>query len=95
MLAVFEQVFFFFNWFSILSFVGGLVCFSLRYNEVDDYKPKMTELEKAGIWEKLSSKKISYFESKDLPSDAFGFVYKVLKKWACNKHFNNFIVITT
>ena len=47
----------------------------------------MTELEEAGIWEKLSSKKISYFESKDLPSDAFGFVYKVLKKWACNKHF--------
>ncbi|CAH3144796.1 unnamed protein product [Porites lobata] len=59
---------------------GGLVCFSLRYNEVDDYQPKMTELEEAGIWEKLSSKKISYFESKDLPSDAFGFVYKVLKK---------------
>lgn len=80
MLAVFQQVVFFLNWFSILSFVGGLVCFSLRYNEVDDHKPKMTELEKAGIWEKLSSKKISYFESKDLPSDAFGFVYKVLKK---------------
>ena len=70
----------FFNCFSILSFIGGLVCFSLRYNEVDDYQPKMTELEEAGIWEKLSSKKISYFESKDLPSDAFGFVYKVLKK---------------
>ena len=78
--AVFQQVFFFFYWFSILSFIGGLVCFSLRYNEVDDYQPKMTELEEAGIWEKLSSKKISYFESKDLPSDAFGFVYKVLKK---------------
>ena len=77
--AFFLQVVFF-NWFSILSFIGGLVCFSLRYNEVDDYQPKMTELEEAGIWEKLSSKKISYFESKDLPSDAFGFVYKVLKK---------------
>ena len=77
--AFFLQVVFF-NWFSILSFIGGLICFSLRYNEVDDYQPKMTELEEAGIWEKLSSKKISYFESKDLPSDAFGFVYKVLKK---------------
>ena len=77
--AFFLQVVFF-NCFSILSFIGGLVCFSLRYNEVDDYQPKMTELEEAGIWEKLSSKKISYFESKDLPSDAFGFVYKVLKK---------------
>ena len=77
--AFFLQVVFF-NWFSVLSFIGGLVCFSLRYNEVDDYQPKMTELEEAGIWEKLSSKKISYFESKDLPSDAFGFVYKVLKK---------------
>ena len=71
---------FVFYWFSILSFIGGLVCFSLRYNEVDDYQPKMRELEEAGIWEKLSSKKISYFESKDLPSDAFGFMYKVLKK---------------
>ena len=77
--AFFLQVVFF-NWFSILSFIGGLICFSLRYNEVDDYQPKMTELEEAGIWEKLSSKKISYFESKDLPSNAFGFVYKVLKK---------------
>ena len=77
--AFFLQVVFF-TCFSILSFIGGLVCFSLRYNEVDDYQPKMTELEEAGIWEKLSSKKISYFESKDLPSDAFGFVYKVLKK---------------
>ena len=75
--AFFLQVVFF-NWFSILSFIGGLVCFSLRYNEVDDYQPKMKELEEAG--KRLSSKKISYFESKDLPSDAFGFVYKVLKK---------------
>ena len=41
----------------------------------------MTELEEAGIWEKLCGKKISYFENKDMPGDGVGFVYKVLKKW--------------
>lgn len=59
---------------------GGLVSFTLRYNEVDEYQPKMTELEEAGIWEKLCGKKISYFENKDMPGDGVGFVYKVLKK---------------
>ncbi|KAM7451520.1 Methyltransferase domain [Porites harrisoni] len=59
---------------------GGLVCFSLRYNEVDHYEPKMTELEKEGIWEKLGSKKIPYFNQEDMPSYAYGFAYKVLKK---------------
>ncbi|KAM7451521.1 Methyltransferase domain [Porites harrisoni] len=58
---------------------GGLVCFSLRYNEVDDYQPKMTELEEAGIWEKLSGKKIPYYNREDMPSYGFGFVYKILK----------------
>ena len=62
-----------------LSFIGGLVCFSLRYNEVDDYQPKMTELEEAGIWEKLSGKKIPYYNREDMPSYGFGFVYKILK----------------
>ena len=62
----------------ILSFIGGLVCFSLRYNEVDDYQPKMTELEEAGIWEKLSGKKIPYYNREDMPSYGFGFVYKIL-----------------
>ena len=65
----------------IKSFIGGLVSFTLRYNEVDEYQPKMTELEEAGIWEKLYGKKISYFENKDMPGDGVGFVYKVLKKW--------------
>ena len=65
----------------IKSFIGGLVSFTLRYNEVDEYQPKMTELEEAGIWEKLCGKKISYFENKDMPGDGVGFVYKVLKKW--------------
>ena len=64
----------------LLSYIGGLVCFSLRYNEVDHYEPKMTELEKEGIWEKLGSKKIPYFNQEDMPSYAYGFGYKVLKK---------------
>ena len=64
----------------IKSFIGGLVSFTLRYNEVDEYQPKMTELEEAGIWGKLCGKKISYFENKDMPGDGVGFVYKVLKK---------------
>ena len=70
-----------------MSFIGGLVCFSLRYNEVDDYQPKMTELEEAGIWEKLSGKKIPYYNREDMPSYGFGFVYKILKNWLCHFYF--------
>ena len=63
-----------------VSFTGGLVCFTLRFNEVEDYQPKMSELEQAGIWEKLCHKKIPYYDKEDLPSYSYGFVYKVLKK---------------
>ena len=41
----------------------------------------MTELEEAGIWEKLSGKKIPYYNREDMPSYGFGFVYKILKNW--------------
>jgi len=38
------------------------------------------ELEKVGMWENICRKTISYFENDDLPSDALGFLYKVLRK---------------
>ena len=63
-----------------LSFIGGLVCFTLRFSEVDDYQQQMTELEETGIWEKLCHKKIPHFDKPDMPSHLFGFVYRVLKK---------------
>jgi len=59
---------------------GGLLCFNLRCNEEEEYKPKMMELEKVGMWENICRKTISYFENDDLPSDALGFLYKVLRK---------------
>ena len=65
--------------FSFLPFLGGLVCFSLRYNELDDYQPKMLDLEKEGRWEKICSKTIPYFERDDLPREGLAFMYKVLR----------------
>jgi len=59
--------------------VGGLLCFSLRSNELDDYQPKMFELEKEGKWEKLRKETIPYFERDDLPQEGLAFVYRVLR----------------
>ena len=55
------------------------MCFSLRSNELDDYQPKMFELEKEGKWEKLRKETIPYFERDDLPQEGLAFVYRVLR----------------
>ena len=55
------------------------MCFSLRYGELDDYQPKMLDLEKEGRWEKNCSKTIPYFEREGLPREALAFVYRVLR----------------
>ena len=62
-----------------LWFVGGLLCFSLRCNELNDYQPKMLELEKEGRWEKLCRETVPYFERDDLPREGLAFVYRVKK----------------
>ena len=73
------------GWRYFCYFIGGLVCFLLRPNEVDDYQLKMTELEKAGAWEYLCKKEIPYWSREDMPNHGPGFVYKVLKKWTKNR----------
>ena len=68
----------------------------LRPNEVDDYQPKMTELEKAGVWENLCKKEIPYWSREDMQNHGPGFVYKVLKKWTKNRiSFNNWVARVT
>ena len=64
---------------SLLLFVGGLVCFSLRHNELDDYQPKMLELEKEGRWENLCKKTMPYFERDNMPKECLAFVFRVLR----------------
>jgi len=59
--------------------VGGLLCFSLRCNELNDYQPKMLELEKEGRWEKLCRETVPYFERDDLPREGLAFVYRIKK----------------
>ncbi|XP_067044050.1 methyltransferase-like protein 27 [Acropora muricata] len=56
---------------------GGFLCFNIRCNELEDYEPKMVELEKAGMWENISKTTITYFKNEDLPKEALGFVFKV------------------
>ena len=51
------------------------MCFNIRCNELEDYEPKMVELEKAWMWENVSKATITYFKSEDLPKEALGFVF--------------------
>ncbi|KAJ7382533.1 hypothetical protein OS493_034424 [Desmophyllum pertusum] len=59
--------------------MGGLICFILRYNELDDYQDMMKELENARRWENISKKRLPYFEADDMPKKALAFLYKVVK----------------
>ncbi|KAJ7370425.1 Methyltransferase domain [Desmophyllum pertusum] len=59
--------------------IGGLICFTLRYNEVADYQDMMLELENTRRWESISKKKVPHFTAGDMPKEAEAFLYKVLK----------------
>ena len=63
----------------MLSLAGGLLSFNIRFGDLDDYQAKMSELEKAGRWEKVSEKRVPHYDRDDMPRESLMFVYKVLK----------------
>jgi len=59
---------------------GGLLCFNIRDNRVDDFRGKILELENAGIWENVCERKVPHFDRDELPRETSAFVYKILMK---------------
>ena len=62
-----------------IFFAGGLLCFNIRVNELEDYQAKMLELEGEGKWEKISQKTIPLYATDDMPKETLAFLYRVLK----------------
>lgn len=57
----------------------GVLCFNIMKEELEHYQEMMTELEKAGEWTCMSKESSPFYAAEDLPSECWGFVYKVLK----------------
>ena len=60
-------------------FADGVLCFNIKKEELKHYQEMMTELEKDGDWIFMSKESSPFSAAEDLPSDSWGFVYKVLK----------------
>lgn len=60
-------------------FVDGVLCFNIKKGELEHYQEMMTELEKAGDWICMSKESSPFSAAEDMPSDCWGFVYKVSK----------------
>lgn len=57
--------------------IGGLLCFTIRSNEVDNYQAKMDELVSERRWERVSKKEVPFYEAEDMPKEIMAFIYRV------------------
>ena len=67
-----------YNYFILIIFVGGVICFNIQDNQLVDYQAKIRELEKAARWEMITKNVVSFFESEEIfdKSDAvFFFIF--------------------
>ena len=67
-----------YNYFILIIFVGGVICFNIRDNQLVDYQAKIRELEKAARWKVITKNVVSFFESEEIfdKSDAvFFFIF--------------------
>ncbi|XP_068670891.1 methyltransferase-like protein 27 [Montipora capricornis] len=56
---------------------GGLLCFTIRSKEVDNYQAKMDELVSERRWERVSKKEVPFYEAEDMPKKIMAFIYRV------------------
>ena len=71
-----------YNYFILIIFVGGVICFNIRDNQLVNYPAKIRELEKAARWEMITKNVVSFFESEEIfdKSDAvFFFLSSIFK----------------
>ena len=66
-----------YNYFILIIFVGGVICFNIGDNQLVDYQAKIRELEKAARWEMITKNVVSFFESDEIfdKSDAVFFFF--------------------
>ena len=50
-----------YNYFILIIFVGGVICFNIRDNQLVDYQAKIRELEKVARWEMITKNVVSFF----------------------------------
>jgi len=63
---------------SFLCFVaGGLICFDIYEQHLDEWKNKLLEFEKKGIWENVAKEKLPLYGADDFPGETNAFVFKV------------------
>ena len=55
-----------YNYFILIIFVGGVICFNIRDNQLVDYQAKIRELEKAARWEMITNNVVYFFESEEI-----------------------------
>ena len=70
-----------YNYFILIIFVGGVICFNIRDNQLVDYQAKIRELEKAARWEMITKNVVSFYESEEIfhKSDAVFFLSSIFK----------------
>ena len=70
-----------YNYFILIIFVGGVICFNIRENQLVDYQAKIRELEKVARWEMITKNVVSFFESEEIfdKSDAVFFLSSIFK----------------
>ena len=71
-----------YNYFILIIFVGGVICFNIQDNQLVDYQAKIRELEKAARREMITKNVVSFFESEEIfdKSDAvFFFLSSIFK----------------
>ena len=68
-----------YNYFILIIFVGGVICFNIGDNQLVDYQAKIRELEKAARWEMITKNVVSFFESDEIfdKSDAVFFFFLI------------------
>ena len=68
------------NYFILIIFVGGVICFNIRDNQLVDYQAKIRELEKAARWEMITKNVVSFFESREMPKETYVLLFRVVRK---------------
>ena len=83
-----------YNYFILIIFVGGVICFNIRDNQLVDYQAKIRELEKVARWEMITKNVVSFFEREEIfdKSDAVFFFYLQFLSFRCKYPFLDFFL---
>ena len=58
---------------------GGLICFTIRSDGVEDFGRKMADLENHGAWALAKEGTVPHYSVGDMPRESRAFAYRVTK----------------